>query len=90
MLAFELAAASPDAARRFLDAARLWGNAATLGDLDSLMLIPAMTSHRRLSPQRRVEMGINDAMVRLSVGVENVDDLIADLDQGLSRLSAAS
>jgi len=70
--------------RRFVDSLRLWGKATTLGDLESLVLIPTMTSHRRLSAERREAMGIVTGMARLSVGIENVDDLIEDLDQGLA------
>ncbi len=86
MLAFEIAAGA-DAdlgARRFVDALRLWGKATTLGDLHSLALIPTMTSHRKLGEERRAELGIAPGLVRLSVGIENVDDLIADLDTALA------
>ncbi len=90
MLAFDLAGDESDEAARvargFLDALRVWGKATTLGDLESLTLIPAMTSHRRQSPETRAAMGISDATVRLSVGIENVDDLIADLAQALARI----
>jgi cystathionine beta-lyase/cystathionine gamma-synthase len=84
MLAFEIAAGGDAVARRFVDALRLWGRATTLGDLDSLALIPAMTSHRKLGEARRAELGIVPGLVRLSVGIENVDDLIADLDAALA------
>jgi len=84
MLAIEIADAGDAEARRFLDALQLWGTATTLGDLDSLALIPAMTSHRKIGAQRRAELDIVAGMVRLSVGIENVDDLIADLDAALS------
>ncbi|MGD8330505.1 MAG: PLP-dependent aspartate aminotransferase family protein [Acidobacteriota bacterium] len=84
MLAFEIAAAGDVQTRRFVDGLRLWGTATTLGDLDSLVLIPAMTSHRRLGEERRAALGITPGTVRLSVGVEHVDDLIADLDQALA------
>ncbi len=83
MLAFEIVGATDQGARRFIDALRLWGRATTLGDVDSLVLIPAMTSHRKLAAERRAELGITDGLVRLSVGIEHVDDLIADLDAAL-------
>ncbi len=60
------------------------GTATTLGDLESLALIPAMTSHRKLSEERRSCMGIVPGLVRLSVGIEDADDLIADLDHALA------
>ena len=84
MISLEIAGADQSVVRGFVDALRLWGNAPTLGDLDSLVLIPAMTSHRHLAKERRAYMGITDNLVRLSVGIENVEDLIADLDQALA------
>jgi cystathionine beta-lyase/cystathionine gamma-synthase len=88
MLAFEIANGGDAAVRRFVDGLRLWGTATTLGDLDSLVLIPAMTSHRRLGAERRAALGIEPGLVRLSVGIENVDDLIGDLDEALERAVA--
>lgn len=55
-----------------------------LGDSKSLVTHPATTTHRRLSPEARVAVGIGDGMVRISVGLEDIDDLYDDLDQGLS------
>lgn len=86
MLAFEIAGGGDAEVRRFVDTLRLWGNATTLGDLDSLVLIPAMTSHRGLGEQRRAEYGITPGLVRLSVGIESADDLIADLDRAFAAL----
>ncbi len=85
MLSFEIVGATSDEPARFLDTLRLWGTAPTLGDLESLALIPAMTSHRKLSEERRSYMGIVPALVRLSVGIEDADDLITDLDQALAE-----
>jgi cystathionine beta-lyase/cystathionine gamma-synthase len=50
-----------------------------------MMLYPAMSSHRELSPKHRERMGIGDGMVRLSVGIEAVEDIIADLEQALTK-----
>ena len=83
MLAFEIVSATGETTRRFLDSLELWRPVSTLGDLESLALIPAMTSHRHLSEERRGYMGITEGLVRLSVGIENVDDLIDDLDRAL-------
>lgn len=83
MLAFDIAGAGADEAARLLDALELWVRATTLGDLESLTLIPALTSHRPLSPERRATLGITDATVRLSVGIEHPDDLITDLERAL-------
>jgi cystathionine gamma-synthase/methionine-gamma-lyase len=83
IVAFEITGADDKTARRFLDALQLWGTATTLGDVASQALVPAMTSHRHLPPERKSYLGIVPGLVRLSVGIENADDLIADLDQAL-------
>jgi cystathionine gamma-synthase len=67
----------------FVDALRLFLPATTLGDIYSLVSVPAIASHRELSPAQRAERGISDALVRLSVGIEAPEDLIADLAQAL-------
>lgn len=84
MLAFEIGGGEAEA-RCFVDALELWGRATTLGDLDSLVLIPAMTSHRRLGAARREKLGITPGLVRLSVGIEHFEDLIDDLDRALGK-----
>jgi O-succinylhomoserine sulfhydrylase len=67
-----------------LDALRCVDISNNLGDSKSLSTHPATTTHRRLSPQARAAAGITDAVIRLSVGLENVDDLLEDLDQALA------
>ena len=57
--------------------------ATSLGDVHSMMLYPAMSSHREISPKQRERMGIRDNLVRLSVGIEAAEDIIADLEQAL-------
>ena len=54
-----------------------------LGDSKSLITHPATTTHQRLGPEARAEMGVGDGMLRLSVGLEDIDDLIEDLAAGL-------
>jgi O-succinylhomoserine sulfhydrylase len=54
-----------------------------LGDSKSLLTHPATTTHQRLAPEGRLEVGITDSLVRLSVGLEAVEDIIEDLDQAL-------
>jgi cystathionine gamma-synthase len=71
---------------RIVNRLRLFLPATTLGDLYSLVTVPAISSHRELSPAARAERGIADTLVRLSVGIEAVEDLIADLDQALGRM----
>ena len=68
---------------RFLNALTIARISNNLGDAKSLVTHPATTTHQRLKPEARAELGIGDGMVRLSVGLEAADDLIADLDQAL-------
>jgi O-succinylhomoserine sulfhydrylase len=69
---------------RFVNALRLIRISNNLGDAKSLITHPATTTHQRLSPEARAELGITDSMLRLSVGLEAAEDLIADLDAGLA------
>ncbi|HSW95764.1 MAG TPA: aminotransferase class I/II-fold pyridoxal phosphate-dependent enzyme [Patescibacteria group bacterium] len=73
------------AAYRFLDALTLAASATTVGDLFTEVLHPATASHRRVDPAERVRMGITDGTVRVSVGIEDPFDIVADLDQALSQ-----
>jgi cystathionine beta-lyase/cystathionine gamma-synthase len=70
---------------RFMDALRLIVRATSLGDVHSMMLYPVMSSHRELSPKHRERMGIRENLVRLSVGIEAPEDVIADLEQALNE-----
>jgi cystathionine gamma-synthase/methionine-gamma-lyase len=83
MISFEIAGAGRDEVFRFLESLRLCLPATTLGDVYSLVLYPAISSHRALSPQERARVGIGEGLVRLSVGLEDVEDIVADLDQAL-------
>jgi cystathionine beta-lyase/cystathionine gamma-synthase len=83
MLSFDLAAATREAAGRFMDALRLVVPAPTLGDLRTLVLYPAVASHRGLTPEERRAVGIGNGLLRLSIGIEEPADLIADLDRAL-------
>ena len=74
-----------DAGARFLDALQLFTRLVNIGDVKSLATHPASTTHRQLSPEELAKAGVTEDTVRLSVGVEHGDDLIADLDQALSR-----
>ena len=71
---------------RFVNALELFLKATSLGDVQSLVLYPAISSHRDLAPKHRERLGITDNLVRLSAGVEDVNDLIADLAQGLEQV----
>jgi O-succinylhomoserine sulfhydrylase len=72
------------AAFRFMNALDIIKISNNLGDAKSLVTHPATTTHQRLSPEARAELGISDSSVRLSIGLEDADDLMADLDQALA------
>jgi O-succinylhomoserine sulfhydrylase len=61
-----------------------------LGDAKSMSTHPATTTHRRLSPEDRAAVGITDGTVRVSVGLEDVDDLVEDLDRALTAAAAVT
>lgn len=82
LLTFEVAGGK-EAAFSVLNALRLIDISNNLGDAKSMVTHPATTTHQRLKPEERVHLGITDGVVRLSVGLETVDDLIADLDRAL-------
>ncbi len=71
---------------RFIDSLELFLKATSMGDLQSLILYPAISSHRDLAPKHRERLGITENLVRISVGVEDVEDLIADLAQALEQM----
>lgn len=85
MVSFELKDAGRQEIFRFMNALGLVVRATSLGDVHSMMLYPVMSSHREVSPRHRERMGIRDSLVRLSVGIEAVEDIIEDLDQALRR-----
>jgi len=83
IVTFELKGAGRTEVFRFMNALRLVVPATSLGDVHSMMLYPSMSSHREISPKQRERMGIRDGLVRLSVGIEAAEDIIADLEQAL-------
>jgi cystathionine gamma-synthase/methionine-gamma-lyase len=83
MVSFEIKGAGRDEVFRFMDALKLVVRATSLGDVHSMVLYPPMSSHREISPKHRERMGIRDGLVRLSVGIEATEDIIADLAQAL-------
>jgi cystathionine gamma-lyase len=72
-------------AKAFLEALRVFTCAESLGGVESLAEHPAIMTHASIPPERRRALGISDGLIRLSVGIEHADDLIADLEQALSR-----
>jgi cystathionine gamma-synthase/methionine-gamma-lyase len=84
MVSFEIARADRAIVFRFMDSLDLCLPAATMGDLYTLVLHPATASHRSLSEEERMRAGIREGLVRLSVGIEDANDILADLEQALS------
>jgi cystathionine gamma-lyase len=82
MLSFRVHGGLP-AARRVLERVRIFSLAESLGGVESLIEHPALMTHASVPAEHRAGLGIDDALIRLSVGIETVDDLIADLDQAL-------
>jgi cystathionine gamma-lyase len=85
VLSFEVDGDLDDVAA-FLGSLSAFPLAVSLGGVESLIEHPATMTHSPLTPDDRAALGITDSLVRVSVGVENVDDLIADLDTGLAAL----
>ena len=77
---------SGDDARRFLERCRLFTLAESLGGVESLISLPALMTHASVPPDIQKQIGITQGLVRLSVGIEDVEDLIADLDQALAKV----
>jgi cystathionine beta-lyase/cystathionine gamma-synthase len=88
VLSFEVEGSGEDA-RHVSEALRLFTLAPSLGGVDSLVSIPVLTSHAMISPEHRRTMGITEQLIRLSVGIENPGDLIADLEQALAVVKPA-
>ena len=86
IVSFELKGAGRAEVFRFMNALRMIVRATSLGDVHSMMLYPTMSSHREISPRHRERMGIRDNLVRLSVGIEAVEDIVEDLEQALGQV----
>jgi O-acetylhomoserine (thiol)-lyase len=76
------------AGTRFYDALKLFKRLVNLGDAKSLACHPASTTHRQMSPQEQLTAGVGPGTIRLSVGIEHIDDILADLDQALAAAAA--
>ncbi|HTU40662.1 MAG TPA: aminotransferase class I/II-fold pyridoxal phosphate-dependent enzyme, partial [Candidatus Aquilonibacter sp.] len=87
MVSFEVEGSGEDA-RRVSEAMRLFTLAPSLGSVESVVSIPVLTSHAMVSAEERAKMGVTEQLIRLSVGIENADDLIADLEHALEAVGA--
>lgn len=76
-----------DAAVKFIESLKLFSHLANIGDAKSLVVHPASTTHQQLNPEERVAAGLSDDFIRLSVGIEDVADIIEDIDQALACTS---
>src|SRR5919112_5665070 len=85
LVSFELASEGRGAAFAFLNSLKLCVKAPSLGDVYTLAIHPATSSHRELSPARRKRLGVGENLVRLSVGIEHPQDIVSDLGQALER-----
>jgi O-acetylhomoserine (thiol)-lyase len=87
VLAFEINGGL-EAGKRFVDALELHSHVANIGDVRSLVIHPASTTHSQLSPAEQAAAGVTPGLVRLSVGIEHIDDILADLEAGLRAAKA--
>jgi O-acetylhomoserine (thiol)-lyase len=83
LLGFELKGGA-DAGRKFIDNLKMFYHVANIGDARSLAIHPASTTHSQLSPEEQAQTGVTPGYVRLSIGLEHIDDILADLDQALA------
>ena len=77
-----------DAGRRFVESLTLFSHLANIGDVRSLVIHPASTTHAQLTPEQQLTAGVTPGLVRLSVGLEHIDDITADLAAGLKAARA--
>jgi cystathionine gamma-synthase/methionine-gamma-lyase len=85
MMSFDIKGGGREEAFTFLESLKMVVPATTLGDVYSLALYPTMSSHRGLTPEQRAEIGIGDGLIRLSVGIEDPQDIIEDVQQAIEK-----
>ncbi len=78
-----------DAGRAFIDAVKLFSLLANVGDAKSLVIHPASTTHQQLTEEEQASTGVTEDLIRLSIGIEHIDDILADLDQALAVAATA-
>ena len=88
VLSFELEGGTA-AGQAFVSALELHSNVANIGDVRSLVIHPASTTHSQLSPEEQALSGVTPGLVRLAVGIEHIDDILADLDAGFRAAKGA-
>ena len=90
IVSFDLTGADQDQVFRFFESLRLCIPATSLGDVYTLVLYPTHSSHRALTPEERSQIGVGDGLVRISVGIEAVEDILSDLEQALDSLALSA
>uniref|UniRef100_UPI0023557A77 PLP-dependent transferase n=1 Tax=Flexistipes sinusarabici TaxID=2352 RepID=UPI0023557A77 len=75
-----------EAGAKFIESVKMISHLANIGDARTLVIHPASTTHQQLSSEERGKSGVSDDFIRLSVGIEHVDDIIHDLDQALNNI----
>ena len=85
LVGFELAAGK-EAGRKFIKSLQMFYHVANIGDVRSLAIHPATTTHSQLTGEEQMQTGVTDGYVRLSIGIEHIDDIVADLDQALAAV----
>jgi len=80
---------SREAGGQFIDALQMILRLVNIGDAKSLACHPASTTHRQLSPEELQSAGVSEDLVRISVGIEHIDDILADIDQALDKVTAS-
>ncbi len=85
---FEFASGGKEAGQKFIDSLNMFYHVANIGDSRSLAIHPATTTHSQLSPKEQEQTGVTDSYVRLSIGIEHIDDIIGDLDQALAAVKS--
>ncbi|MEY4477299.1 MAG: hypothetical protein RJA31_803, partial [Actinomycetota bacterium] len=88
VLSFELKG-GVNAGRALVESTELFSHVANIGDVRSLIIHPASTTHSQLTPEEQLSAGVTPGLVRLSVGLEHIDDIIADLEQGFAAARKA-
>ncbi len=74
------------AARKFIESLELFSHLANVGDAKSLALHPSSTSHSQLTEEQQIEGGLTPDLIRLSIGIENINDIIDDLEQAFAKV----
>ena len=88
MLSFELAG-GVEKGKAFVNALTLHSHVANIGDVRSLVIHPASTTHQQLTPDEQLTSGVTPGLVRLAVGLEGIDDILTDLERGFAALAVS-